>query len=592
MAPALAEPGVLQPLKQWLDVRSQTQLAAVNRAAHDELNLPCRDTQGGSALHGPRFRLLRWQYNPDGDCSPEDVLAVAEEWPACFQTLNHPFEGVLDVPGAKRRPTNEAAVAAFAKIRANADSFEIHPDPEVPWPHITDLSMVHNAEPHCLRQLRLEAILCGNREAPPSERPVMRLVRHRHAPPRVGGLVQRLLEWGGSIRYIRISKVTIPSAQELNYLMHYRQGVRLELVQCILPDWGLAGELKLEGRVTPALSMSACDPVAGGVLWPSRVVLWGCHTIPNQAFQAWGATALQLPAGLAVIEWLAFAFSAMRLDFESAVGVTHVGSLAFSSCTGLGAVTLPATLVEVGHSAFCTSSVTTLDLSECAKLAAVGKEAFSGCTGLHMATLGGCSRLRSLRASLFEGCTGLTELKLPPRLIQIDAKAFHGCASLPRVALPRSLQSIGNHAFDGCTRLEAVDLSRCVALATIHEFAFAGCTALASIDLSGCHALGSIAHSAFRGCEALRLVRLPLPLHGLTQSIAALEIPPACIFELGPGPGPVYGRATHWAVALQNLAARRSNRGRGTARERHERAHVPHLLKGTPRPRLGRPRTP
>ena len=253
---------MLQLLKERLDVKTQTHLAAVNRAAYDELDLPCRDPQEGSALHGPRFRLLQWQHNPDGSCSPGDVLTLAEGLPACFRTLHHPFERVLAVPGARRQPTDAAAlaVAAFATIRANADSAVDPRDPEPLMPHLDDLEAVHGVESHCVRQLRLEAVLCGGRQSPPGERPALRLE----------GLVQRLLEWGGSIRRIRLWKVASRRCRGYRRCWTTGRGSAWSCCSAFSPTGGRRASWSSPAASPPRCPCACAPPSRAGSGGPAR----------------------------------------------------------------------------------------------------------------------------------------------------------------------------------------------------------------------------------------------------------------------------------------------------------------------------------
>lgn len=178
MRSLLLHPGVLQPLERHLDFTTRAQTASTNNHAYTKLTSACSDAQKGNALRGPRFRLLRWQANNERDCSPEDVLAVAEALPDCFKEVRHLFERVMHVNGARHHPKDADAVVTFSAIRAAANWVGLHRDALNTMdqaPSLDALHMVHLAEPRCLRQLRLEAVQGGDPQSPHGERPVLSL---------------------------------------------------------------------------------------------------------------------------------------------------------------------------------------------------------------------------------------------------------------------------------------------------------------------------------------------------------------------------------------------------------------------------------
>jgi hypothetical protein len=98
--------------------------------------------------------------------------------------------------------------------------------------------------------------------------------------------------------------------------------------------------------------------------------------------------------------------------------VTTIGDLAFSGCTGLESVSLPAA-TTIGNSAFYI----------CEALATVSLPAATS-IGLHA----------------FLNCTALESVSLPAATT-IGHAAFHGCTDLATVSLPAAT-SIDSHAFD------------------------------------------------------------------------------------------------------------------------------------------------
>ena len=92
-----------------------------------------------------------------------------------------------------------------------------------------------------------------------------------------------------------------------------------------------------------------------------------------------------------------------------------------SGCRYITEVKMPASVVEVGESAF----------SDCSGLEAVG---FS-------------ENMTSIEARAFLDCAKLSELILPNSLREIGENAFSGCTGLETLSIPESVDSIGRSAF-------------------------------------------------------------------------------------------------------------------------------------------------
>ena len=121
------------------------------------------------------------------------------------------------------------------------------------------------------------------------------------------------------------------------------------------------------------------------------------------------------------------------ISFTTAVigeGVTTIGELAFSNCTGLTSVTIPNTVTSIGGSAF------------------------SGCTGLTSVTIP-CS-VTSIKEYTFSACSGLTSMDIPNSVTSIEKCAFQECKGLTSVTIPASVTGIGEWAFSNCSGLTEI----------------------------------------------------------------------------------------------------------------------------------------
>ena len=83
----------------------------------------------------------------------------------------------------------------------------------------------------------------------------------------------------------------------------------------------------------------------------------------------------------------------------------------------------------------------------------IGSNAFSECTSLKHVDLP--AQLTLISDSLFEGCDNLTDIIIPENVTQIGAFAFRNCRSLKDVGLPGHVALIGHHAFQGCESISS-----------------------------------------------------------------------------------------------------------------------------------------
>ena len=196
-----------------------------------------------------------------------------------------------------------------------------------------------------------------------------------------------------------------------------------------------------------------------------------------------------------------FAFSGCSFltSVSLPAGLTTIGYGAFYDCTSLTSVSFPAGLIDIGFAAFydC-SSLTSVSFSD--GLAAIGEWAFRYCSSLTsvsfsdgLATIGECA---------FRDCSSLTSVSFSDGLTTIGYGAFYDCSSLISISLPDGLTTIGGRAFYDCSSLTSIFLPK--SLTEIGGSAFYNCSSLPSITLPG--SLNKIGAYAFAECSALRNV--------------------------------------------------------------------------------------
>ena len=185
-------------------------------------------------------------------------------------------------------------------------------------------------------------------------------------------------------------------------------------------------------------------------------------------------TSIVIPANVKMIEARAFkgCSSLKTVTFEKGSQLKTIGGNynnpnyngAFSDCTALTSIEIPA-------------SVETIE-----------QEAFKGCSRLATVTFEKGSQLKSIGGGkslgAFMDCTALTSIEIPASVETIEATAFIGCSSLETVTFEKGsqLQTIGGGydsnndriygAFCQLKKLTTVDMSECTRVNEIGAFAF------------------------------------------------------------------------------------------------------------------------
>ena len=216
-------------------------------------------------------------------------------------------------------------------------------------------------------------------------------------------------------------------------------------------------------------------------------------------------TSVTLPAGVTSIGIGAFSGCSSLTSITIPESVTRILSGAFEGCSSLTSITIPDNVTYIGGDVFrnC-SSLTSITFP--AGLTSIGDGAFSGCSSLTSVTLP--AGLTSIESGAFNGCSSLTSLTLPVGVTSIGNYAFRDCSSLTSLTLPAGVTSIAWSAFEGCSSLTSITIPESVT--RIGDWAFQGCSSLTSLTLPA--GLTSIGESAFRDCSSLTSLTLPAGL--------------------------------------------------------------------------------
>ena len=234
-------------------------------------------------------------------------------------------------------------------------------------------------------------------------------------------------------------------------------------------------------------------------------------TIGNSAFeQCASLISIDIPANVETIGTAVFwgCSSLTTVTFEKGSQLKTIGGGssyygAFSDCTALTSIEIPASVETIGASAF----------KGCSSLATVTFE-----NGSQLKTIGG----GSYSSGAFSDCTALTSIEIPASVETIEAAAFKGCSSLATVTFENGsqLKTIGGGssyygAFSYCTALTSIEIPASVE--TIEATAFSDCSKLATVTFEKGSQLkiigggysSSYYYGAFLGCSSLTSIEIP-----------------------------------------------------------------------------------
>ena len=225
----------------------------------------------------------------------------------------------------------------------------------------------------------------------------------------------------------------------------------------------------------------------------------GVYTIPDNAF--YGKKTLikcVLPEKLERIEYGAFGSSSLtgtillpegltfvagfqdtkitNVQFPATLG--EIGNSAFRGCKSLMCeIALPASLKEIGSDAFQSSSIKgNLALPE--GLEYIGSSAFSSCSGL-TGSLTIPSGVHIIYSSAFSSCGFTGNLTLPMGLTEIQSNAFSGTKFKGELNIPSTVTTIGGSAFSNTEFNGTLILPK--ELISLGSSVFSGCWRLSGI---------------------------------------------------------------------------------------------------------------
>lgn len=172
-----------------------------------------------------------------------------------------------------------------------------------------------------------------------------------------------------------------------------------------------------------------------------------------------------VPASVTVIGMTAFQEGKGLTSVTLSDNVTRIENFAFSNCSGLTNMIIPAGVSYIGRSSFYANTLLeSIDV-------AVTNETYTAFDGIiytaDMTSLVVCpsgkkgvvnipATVTSIADDAFDYCPEITDITIPESVKTIGYAAFESCLSLTSVNIPASVESIGDGAFSSCIELKSV----------------------------------------------------------------------------------------------------------------------------------------
>lgn len=206
--------------------------------------------------------------------------------------------------------------------------------------------------------------------------------------------------------------------------------------------------------------------------------------------------------------------------------LTYMGYEVFEGCRSLGEVEWNAEDCKFGQTygaPFSATALYTITFGE--KVRKIPDGLCSGCRYITEVKMP--ASVVEVGESAFSDCSGLEAVGFSENMTSIEARAFLDCAKLSELILPNSLREIGENAFYGCTALQAVDFP--ASLEYIGNTAFAN-TGLTSLFIpSTVKSFGTYAFSQNKELEWVVIAKDPFQhpngLFGSCDKLQAIYLP-------------------------------------------------------------------
>jgi hypothetical protein len=148
--------------------------------------------------------------------------------------------------------------------------------------------------------------------------------------------------------------------------------------------------------------------------------------------------------------------------------LSSIGNYAFSECSSLTSINLPANVTHIGYYAFVgCSSLPAIEVNSANKdyssrdgvlFNKALTELVAYPAGKKVSTYAVPATVTSIGGGAFEECGSLVSVSFPAILTSIGYAAFDKCINLRSISLPEGLNRIGGLAFQRCSSLSSVSV--------------------------------------------------------------------------------------------------------------------------------------
>ncbi len=175
-----------------------------------------------------------------------------------------------------------------------------------------------------------------------------------------------------------------------------------------------------------------------------------------------GITSINLPATVKNVEEcfsVCTSLESITVDAANEIFYTEDGIL-YSQSGESGAIihcypqmkkdssfTVPEDVEFIGTAAFYNTKLSEIKLH--AGISSIYRHAFASNLSLKAIDMSICTEISAIDDMAFAYCSALTDVKLPPNVLEICAGVFAACESLETIELPEKLEAVGQNAFAG-----------------------------------------------------------------------------------------------------------------------------------------------